>query len=138
MTEPTIHVDPDRARRTVENYLNGLESADFDLVLSCFADDVFYSHPPYQAGEPLAEAVGKQDLEKLIRQRRGGRGWIHEIDGLLISGDRCVLETTVREYEGGPVRSTSVGLGTFNADGLLTRWVALRSAPPVGSSVGLA
>lgn len=136
--QPDVNVDPEAARRTVEQYLRGLESGDFDAVAACFTEDAFYSHPPYEQGQPLAEAVGRNALIELLRARRGSRTWVHEVEPLHIGGDRGLLETTVREYAGGPVRSTSIGVATFAADGRLRRWVAYRSAPPIGSSVGLA
>ncbi|WP_026927035.1 nuclear transport factor 2 family protein [Granulicoccus phenolivorans] len=126
----------DAVATTVKEYLERLEAGRLTEVAELFTEDCFYSHPPYETGGPLAEAQGREDLQRLLVERRRTRGWYHEIDELWIAEDRCILSTTVYETKGGPMRSSSFGLGTFAPDGRIKRWVAVRSIPGIGSSLG--
>lgn len=135
MVDTAAHPDGPTIRGTVDRYLAGLESADFEMVGNCFADDAFYSHPPFEAGGDRAEARGRTAILELLRTRRKSRGWTHEITGFFSGEGRCVIETRVREYAGGPVRSDSAGVGTFDTEGRITRWVAYRSDTMIGGTL---
>ncbi|WP_045876237.1 nuclear transport factor 2 family protein [Pseudofrankia sp. DC12] len=130
---------PDRARihAAVLGYVKGLERGDFDAVADLFTEDAFYSHPPFDPDSPKrAEVRGREAVRALLKERRGSRSWFHEIQLLHVADDRSVVEGIVREHEGGPVRSSFAGLGTFDAEARITRWVTYRSVPAVGESLG--
>ncbi|MCG2621310.1 nuclear transport factor 2 family protein [Arthrobacter sp. I2-34] len=123
-------------REAVLGYVNGLERGDFDAVADLFSEDAFYSHPPYDPNSPKrAEVRGREALRALLKGKRGSRTWFHEIQSFHVADDRCLIEGVVRESEGGPLRSSFAGAGTFNAQGEITRWVAYRSVPAIGESL---
>ncbi|MET8051926.1 nuclear transport factor 2 family protein [Streptosporangium sp. NPDC005286] len=136
MTEPGTHPDRETIRQAVLNYIEGLENSDFDAVADLFTDDAFYSHPPYDPDSPKrAEVKGREALRALLKGRRGSRKWHHEIQSLFVADDRCLVEGVVREFEGGPIRSSFAGSGTFDSEGRISRWVAYRSVPAIGESL---
>lgn len=136
MTESTTFPPRETIRQTVLNYIKGLENSDFDAVADLFTEDAFYSHPPYEPDtQKRAEVKGREALRALLKSKRGDRKWHHEIQSFFVADDRCLIEGIVREYEGGPIRSSFAGAGTFDSEGRITRWVAYRSVPAIGESL---
>ncbi|MGW0586421.1 nuclear transport factor 2 family protein [Streptosporangium sp. NPDC002607] len=132
----TAHPSRDAIRQTVLGYVRGLENSEFDAVADLFADDAFYSHPPFDPdSQKRAEVIGREAVRALLKGRRGTRKWFHEIQTLFVADDRCLIEGIVRESEGGPIRSSFAGAGTFDAEARITRWVAYRSVPAIGESL---
>jgi limonene-1,2-epoxide hydrolase len=131
-----MYPEREAIRATVMAYLNGLENSEFDAVADLFTEDAFYSHPPFDPDSPRrAEVVGREKLRAMLKGRRGGRKWVHEIREFFVADDRCLIEGIVREYEGGPIMSSFAGSGTFDADGRISKWIAYRSVPAIGESL---
>ncbi|MCA8094882.1 nuclear transport factor 2 family protein [Burkholderia anthina] len=139
MSENVIFVGEDypAVRRTVEQYVRGLEAADFDMVANCFTADAFYSHGAYDPNlsTTRAEVIGRDNLLDMLKSKRRSRTWVHELQSFTVADGRCYLEGVLRETADGPLVASYVGCGSFDESGKLTRWVAYSSRPPVGAAL---
>ncbi|WP_322046539.1 nuclear transport factor 2 family protein [Paraburkholderia sp. J67] len=139
MSENVIFAGDDHkaVRRTVDQYVRGLEAADFDAVANCFTEDAFYSHGAYdpQLNTTRAEVKGRGKLLDMLKSKRRSRTWVHELHAFTVADGRCYLEGVLRETADGPLVASYVGCGSFDEAGKLTRWVAYSSRPPVGAAL---
>ena len=117
----------------IARYFEELESGNFEAAAACFADNVFYSHPPYRgapAGSPRKEASSRAELLAQFRER--GRRTVRHVYRGYVIGDRGFLSGTSTTPDG----PTASFLSEFkvNADGLIDYYVAYISVPAAGST----
>jgi ketosteroid isomerase-like protein len=120
----------------VTDYFRFLSAGKFEDAAACFAADAFYSHPPYDPGSDgvtasRLEARGTDSLVRLFRAR-GERNWSHEIRSDTME-NRFYIEGVVRDASGAEVLSF-LSVGYLDDNGLIARYVAYDSRPPVGSA----
>ncbi|WP_395067939.1 nuclear transport factor 2 family protein [Paraburkholderia silvatlantica] len=130
-------VGHESVRRTVDQYVRGLEAADFEAVANCFTADAFYSHGSYDPNlsTTRAEVIGRDKLLAMLTSKRRSRPWVHELQSFTVAAGRCYLEGVLRETADGLLVASYVGCGSFDEAGKLTRWVAYSSRPPVGTAL---
>lgn len=129
MTHTPVKLTLEDMWRTVETYLAAIESSNWEKVGQCFSEDAFYSHPVYGSvdlSNPI-EVLGRDAIVTTLSQGRRERTWVHEVESFIASDNKSFIETTVREWAGGPIRSRSGAVGRFNDKGQLTRWVVYRT-----------
>jgi ketosteroid isomerase-like protein len=120
----------------VTDYFRFLSAGKFEEAAACFSGDAFYSHPPYDPGSDgvtalRLEARGTDSLVRLFRAR-GKRNWLHEIRSDTTE-NRFYIEGVVRDADGAEVLSF-LSAGQLDHNGLIERYVAYDSRPPVGSA----
>ncbi|MEU7766564.1 hypothetical protein AB0B25_15715 [Nocardia sp. NPDC049190] len=113
-------------------YFEYLTAGRFAEASRCFSEDAFYSHPacdPDLSGPAShrMEASGRQAIERLF-EARGPRDWTHASRADTV-GDRFYVEGRVTEKSGAELLSA---VGLVGMDGLIARYVAYDSRPPVG------
>ncbi|WP_269304974.1 hypothetical protein [Aeromicrobium sp. HA] len=116
------------------SYFEHLAAGDFVRAAGCFTPKCFYSHPPYEPGAegPLGrrvEATSRAELRRLF-ELRGKRDWHHETR-VSVAGQRFFVEGAVRDGDGTLVLSY-LSSGSVGESGLIERYVAYDSRPPVG------
>jgi ketosteroid isomerase-like protein len=123
----------DVARKVLERYLSSLEAYDLDAALGCFTEDVFYSHPPYphEPGGARHEVTSLAGLAALFAER-GKRSSHHRLDLVLAEGNECLAAGTV-EVDG-ETAGTFLARFTITGSGLIERYAAYASFPPVGAA----
>jgi len=117
----------------VHRYFEALDRNDFEGVVDCFTEDVFYSHPPFigaPPGSPRHEVTGRAALRAYFAQR-GFRPSRHRLDAEAIAGGRGFISGVTLDKEGAP-RASFVAEMVF-ADRLIRSYAAYISFPPVGS-----
>ncbi|MGC9671389.1 hypothetical protein ACNTMW_33200 [Planosporangium sp. 12N6] len=120
----------------VTDYFRFLSAGQFEEAAACFSADAFYSHPPYDPGSDgvtasRLEARGTDSLVRLFRAR-GKRDWSHETRSDTVE-NRFYIEGVVRDADGAEVLSF-LSAGQLDDNGLIARYVAYDSRPPVGSA----
>lgn len=127
--------DVDALRAVVEQYLRSLEVFDLAAVLECFAEDAFYSHPPYRRGEAAEsrhEVKGHLGLRRLFEQRGHRPDVHHEIVAVAIRGATGFVAGTF-----GPIGESAAGsfvsTVTLSPEGRIAAYAAYSSVPAVGA-----
>jgi hypothetical protein len=116
------------------SYFGHLSAGSFAAAAACFSADGFYSHPPYDPGSDgptgrRIEARGRAEIESVFGLR-GPRDWHHELASDTI-GRRFYVEGVVRTSDDVALLSY-LSVGDLDDDGLICRYVAYDSRPPVG------
>jgi hypothetical protein len=117
-------------------YFGHLSAGRFAEAAACFSVGGFYSHPPYDPGADgptgrRIEARGRAEIEAVFRLR-GPRDWHHELTSDT-AGSRFYVDGVVRTSDGAALLSY-LSVGELDDDGLISRYVAYDSRPPVGDS----
>jgi hypothetical protein len=123
--EPT----PGDALEILQRYLHHLIAGELVEACECFSEDCLYSHPPYAPGAPRAEFRGRDELLHGFRRTRGPRSSRPEIVCGVQLGADCFIEGVV-ENDAGP-KGSFVSSASLDRDGLIRRYVAFYTAPPV-------
>jgi hypothetical protein len=113
----------------LQRYLNHLVAGELVEACKCFAEDCLYSHPPYAPGAPRAEFHGRDELLRGFRRTRGPRSSRPSIVCGVQRGADCFVEGVV-ENEAGP-EGSFVSSASLGGDGLIRRYVAFYTAPPI-------
>jgi ketosteroid isomerase-like protein len=116
----------------VHRYFEALDRNDFEGVVDCFTEDVFYSHPPFMGappGSPRHEVTGRAALRAYLALR-GVRPSRHQLDAEAVIGSRGFV-SGVTLNEDGSTRASFVSQMIFE-DGLIQSYAAYASVPPVG------
>jgi hypothetical protein len=129
MSLPTVAIE----------YFKHLTAGHFAEASRCFSEDAFYSHPAYDPDltgptSRRMEAWGREAIERLF-EARGPRAWTHESRFDTV-GDRFYVEGWVTEESGAELLSY-LAVGLVGTDGLIARYVAYDSRPPVGREGGV-
>jgi hypothetical protein len=117
-------------------YFGHLAGGRFAEAAACFSVDAFYSHPPYDPGTggptgQRIEAHGRAEIESMFRLR-GPRDWRHELMSDTV-GRRFYVDGVVRTPDGAALLSY-LSVGELDDSGLIGRYVAYDSRPPVGQA----
>jgi ketosteroid isomerase-like protein len=120
----------------VADYFRLLAAGDFAAAAACFSPDGFYSHPAYDPGSSgptggRLEARGREAIARMF-QMRGPRSWTHDVRSDTV-GDRFYIEGVACDETGREVLSF-LSVGSIDASGLISSYVAYDSRPPVGST----
>jgi ketosteroid isomerase-like protein len=129
----TVGQDPMDA---VRRYFGSLDDGDFEGVVECFTEDVFYSHPAFLSeppGSPRHELTGRAALRAYLAQR-GFRTSRHRLDAEAVAGNKGFISGVTLDEDGRP-RASFVAEMIF-ADGLIRSYAAYISLPPVGPGFG--
>jgi hypothetical protein len=113
----------------LQRYLHHLIAGELVEACECFSEDCLYSHPPYAPGTPRAEFRGRDELLNGFRQTRGPRSSRSRIVCGLQRGADCFIEGVV-ENDAGP-KGSFVSSASLDGDGLIRRYVAFYTAPPI-------
>lgn len=117
-------------------YFGHLSSGRFAQAAACFSEDGFYSHPAYDPGLPgptgrRLEARGRREIEAVF-ELRGDRDWHHELTSDTVDR-RFYVNGVVRTSEGALLLSY-LSVGELDEHGLIARYEAYDSRPPIGST----
>lgn len=128
--DPTVA----EAAELFHRFFSELIAEDYEAAVDCFAEDGFYSHPPFvwqSPGAPRAETHGRVELLDLLSQRMGRKISLTLLRGAVARPDgRVFLEGFVRDESGTTVQSFVSLLRV--SGGKLVEYVAYDSGPPVG------
>jgi hypothetical protein len=113
----------------LQRYLDHLTAGELVAACECFSRDCLYSHPPYAPGAPRAEFHGRDELLRGFRQTRGPRSSRPRIVCGVQRGADCLVEGVVENDEG--PKGSFVSSASLDGDGLIRRYVAFYTAPPV-------
>jgi hypothetical protein len=113
----------------LQRYLHHLVAGELVEASECFSQDCLYSHPPYAPGAPRAEFHGRDELLRGFRRTRGPRSSRPSIVCGVQRGADCFVEGVV-ENEAGP-KGSFVSSASLDGDGLIRRYVAFYTAPPI-------
>ncbi|HSV80218.1 MAG TPA: nuclear transport factor 2 family protein [Ramlibacter sp.] len=117
----------------IARYFEELESGNFEAAAACFAENVFYSHPPYRGappGSPRKEARNRAELLAQFRER--GKRSVHHVYQGYVIGDRGFLSGTSTAPDG--PKASFLSEFKVDGDGLIAYYVAYMSVPAAGST----
>lgn len=128
----------ERVRENAERYFAALRRFDLDAVAQCFAEDAFYSHPPYDSeAAERAEAVGRAAIVELLRTKRGPRSFVQEIRHCVVDGELAYLEgIAYPDGDGAPTAPPTIWLSSARVlpDGRFRRYVSYTPGHPIGDT----
>jgi hypothetical protein len=116
-------------QETMKLYFACMDSADFGTAERLFAADAVYLRPPLASGGAPFATSGTERIEGLpaiagFWQRRGKRSTHHSLEVQSVTGSEWFAEGLVSV--GDSEQKLFLCHVTFNDDGLITRFVAIR------------
>jgi hypothetical protein len=114
---------------TMTLYFKCMDTADFDTAATLFAPAAVYLRPPYTPGQVGFASSGTQRIEGLdaitaFWAMRGPRATHHVLEIQSVTGDQWFAEGSVRVDDS--EARLFLSHVTFDGDGLISRFVALR------------
>jgi len=121
-------------RKTQEHplaaYFRLLDDGEFEACAALFAPDAVYIRPGRLSADSLVVTSGREAILEFFR-KRGKLPHRHRILKAVWDGETCFVEGRGGGNEGGPFAPLHAFMshGTFNSDGLITRYFAMLTMP---------
>jgi hypothetical protein len=112
----------------LERYFAALQQERFEDGAVEFGEHCLYSHPPYRAGAGRVLFRGRDGLVAGLRRERGSSRARQVVSTVARRGPHAFIEGVV---EGVPHGGTFVSAVSLDCSGLIGRYVACYTAPPV-------
>ena len=120
----------------LDAYFRLLDDGEFDACAALFAEDALYIRPGKLTADSLVVTKGRPAILEFFR-KRGKLPHRHRILKAVSDGNSCFVEGRGGGNEGGPFAPLHAFMshGTFNADGLITRYFAVLTMPDEGGHI---